>query len=50
MPLLEKAASNGRLTRNAEQNHEPLPGAFFWLCAFYVVYCARPEDWIPGLT
>jgi O-antigen ligase len=27
-----------------------LNGAFFWLCAFYFVYCARPEDWIPGLT
>lgn len=25
-------------------------GAFFWLCAFFVVYCARPEDWIPGLS
>jgi hypothetical protein len=24
-------------------------GAFFWLTAFYVVYCARPEDWIPIL-
>ncbi|MGD0164576.1 MAG: O-antigen ligase family protein [Candidatus Sulfotelmatobacter sp.] len=24
-------------------------GAFFWLTAFYVVYCARPEDWIPFL-
>ena len=24
-------------------------GAFFWLCAFFVVYCARPQDWIPGL-
>lgn len=24
-------------------------GAFFWLCAFYMVYCARPEDWVPGL-
>lgn len=23
-------------------------GAFFWLSAFYFVYCARPEDWIPG--
>ncbi len=28
---------------------QTLPGAFFWLSAFYVVYCARPEDWIPGL-
>jgi O-antigen ligase len=24
-------------------------GPFFWLCAFFLVYCARPEDWIPGL-
>jgi O-antigen ligase len=24
-------------------------GAFFWLTAFYFVYCARPEDWIPLL-
>jgi O-antigen ligase len=23
--------------------------AFFWLATFYFVYCARPEDWIPGL-
>ena len=22
---------------------------FFWLSAFYLVYCGRPEDWIPGL-
>ncbi|HZZ14428.1 MAG TPA: O-antigen ligase family protein, partial [Candidatus Sulfotelmatobacter sp.] len=28
----------------------PLVGAFFWLSAFYVVYCVRPEDWIPGLS
>jgi O-antigen ligase len=26
-----------------------LKGAFFWLSAFYFVYCARPEDWIPIL-
>jgi hypothetical protein len=23
--------------------------AFLWLSAFFFVYCARPEDWIPGL-
>ncbi len=23
---------------------------FFWLSAFYLVYCARPEDWLPGLS
>ena len=28
---------------------DPLRVAFFWLSAFYVVYCVRPEDWIPGL-
>src|SRR5258708_36843601 len=27
----------------------PLGGALLRLSAFYVVYCARPEDWIPGL-
>jgi len=27
-----------------------LSGPFFWLSAFYLVYCARPEDWIPGLS
>lgn len=31
------------------QRAEPLSGAYFWLLAFFVVYCARPEDWIPGL-
>ncbi len=24
-------------------------GAFFWLSAFFFVYCARPGDWIPGM-
>ncbi|MGA9977135.1 MAG: O-antigen ligase family protein [Candidatus Sulfotelmatobacter sp.] len=28
---------------------EVLSGAFFWLGAFYFVYCARPEDWVPGM-
>lgn len=28
---------------------EPLGGAYFWLVAFFATYCARPEDWIPGL-
>jgi len=30
-------------------NKETLTGAFFWLSTFYFVYCARPEDWLPGL-
>jgi hypothetical protein len=28
---------------------DPTKNGFFWLSAFFVVYCARPEDWIPGL-
>ena len=28
---------------------DPTKFAFLWLGAFFVVYCARPEDWIPGL-
>ncbi len=27
---------------------DPTKMAFFWLTAFFFVYCARPEDWIPG--
>src|SRR5580704_10076694 len=34
---------------DAAQKSEPLKSAYFWLTVFYVVYCARPEDWIPGL-
>lgn len=29
---------------------DPMRVAFFWLSAFYFVYCGRPEDWIPGLA
>jgi hypothetical protein len=28
---------------------DPTKSAFFWLSGFFVVYCARPEDWMPGL-
>jgi hypothetical protein len=28
---------------------DPTRNAFLWLSAFFVVYCARPEDWVPGL-
>lgn len=35
---------------DVELKREPLQAAFFWLSAFYFVYCARPEDWIPGLS
>jgi hypothetical protein len=35
--------------RQSPEKKEVLSGAFFWLTAFYFVYCARPADLIPGL-
>src|SRR5579862_9896142 len=51
MAVLEKRVPAARLPQRfaPKTEAEPLAGAFFWLSAFYVVYCARPEDWIPGL-
>lgn len=49
MAVPEKTVSNARWARGQVPQSEPLRGAFFWLSAFYLVYCARPEDWIPGL-
>lgn len=51
MPVLEKKQEeSSRWTRTLAKVSEPQAGVFFWLSAFYVVYCARPEDWIPGLS
>ncbi len=36
--------------RKIAQAVDPTKKAFFWLSAFFLVYCARPEDWIPGLS
>jgi O-antigen ligase len=35
--------------RRFSQAGDPTKFGFFWLSAFFVVYCARPEDWVPGL-
>jgi O-antigen ligase len=29
---------------------QPLATAYFWLLAFFVIYCVRPEDWVPFLS
>ncbi len=50
MAVLEKRVLAARVPERFAPKGEPLAGAFFWLSAFYVAYCARPEDWIPGLT
>jgi len=44
--ILAAEASGRRISFRAS---DPTRMAFFWLSAFFVVYCARPEDWIPGL-
>jgi hypothetical protein len=49
MAAVEKDAAGGRMSHRFAPKGEPLAGAFFWLSAFYIVYCARPEDWIPPL-
>lgn len=49
MAVVEKAVPQDRWTRKLVRKSATLQGAYFWLSAFYVVYCARPEDWIPGL-
>lgn len=36
-------------SKPVQRKREPLGGAYFWLVVFYLIYCARPEDWIPGL-
>src|ERR1700690_1801776 len=35
--------------RRRIQLADPTRMGFFWLSAFFIVYCARPEDWFPGL-
>ena len=43
---LQAEVSGRRISFRAS---DPTRMAFFWLSAFFVIYCARPEDWIPGL-
>jgi O-antigen ligase len=47
--VIETERKNVKMT-NAAPNRSATSGAFFWLSVFYLVYCARPEDWIPGLS
>jgi hypothetical protein len=49
MAVTEKDSQGSRWTQKFAELREPQAGVFFWLSAFYVVYCSRPEDWIPGL-
>jgi hypothetical protein len=49
MTVLERSTPLVQSARKFASKAEPMRGAFFWLSAFFLVYCARPEDWIPGL-
>src|ERR1700730_3896340 len=53
MKPYENVAATTKETRSGRRTFkvaDPTKFAFLWLSAFFVVYCARPEDWIPGLT
>ena len=50
MAVLEQDVPNAGWSQRFALKREPQAGAFFWLSMFYVVYCARPEDWIPVLA
>jgi hypothetical protein len=47
---IEEKFADSTIVKTPTFRREPLAGAFFWLTIFYGVYCARPEDWIPGLS
>jgi len=42
-------ASTATDLNHLDRSTKTAGAAFFWLSAFYVVYCARPEDMLPGL-
>ncbi|MCU1304258.1 MAG: hypothetical protein JWQ87_4542 [Candidatus Sulfotelmatobacter sp.] len=50
MPLTNEDQKIARRSLDLPQASPSLNGPFFWLSAFYIVYCTRPEDWIPGLA
>jgi putative inorganic carbon (HCO3(-)) transporter len=48
--VIDGTATDRVLTQHATSRRKPLVGAYFALVLFMVIYCARPEDWIPGLS
>ena len=42
-------ATNGAGRRLGLQGADPTRASFFWLSVFFVVYCARPGDYVPLL-
>jgi putative inorganic carbon (HCO3(-)) transporter len=44
------AALDSTLAPKRSSRRKPLVGAYASLLLFMAIYCARPEDWIPGLS
>src|SRR5712692_1028590 len=47
---INAVAMDSTSVRQRISRRTPLVGAYVSLLLFMVVYCARPEDWIPGLS
>jgi O-antigen ligase len=55
---VEQQATDFAISGDAEVRESPEPDnvasplrvAYFWIVLFFLVYCARPEDWVPGLA
>jgi len=48
--MSDAPATNSILAKRTDSRQNPLVGAFVALLLFMIIYCARPEDWIPGLS
>jgi putative inorganic carbon (hco3(-)) transporter len=48
--VVSAAALDSSLVQQRTSRGKPLVGAYASLLLFMAVYCARPEDWIPGLS
>ncbi len=48
--VIEGSGTDSVSAKRATSRRKPLVGAYVALLLFMLVYCARPEDWIPGLS
>lgn len=48
--VIEVPSNGSASAKRLVSRRKPLVGAFFALLLFMLVYYARPEDWIPGLS
>ncbi len=48
--VIDATATDSLSAQRHTSRRKPLVGAYVALVLFMVIYCARPEDWIPGLS